>query len=76
MTVLRTPDERFQDLPGYAYAPHYLGDLPSAQGLRLHYLDDGPPQAPVKVGRRATPDSRVPVRLLPRRPRASCIRGR
>jgi pimeloyl-ACP methyl ester carboxylesterase len=34
---MRTPDERFADLPGYAYAPHYLG----WQGLRAHYLDEG-----------------------------------
>jgi len=47
MTPLRTPDERFLNLPGYAFAPHYLDDLPSAQGLRLHYLDEGDPQAPV-----------------------------
>ena len=39
--VLRTPDERFNDLPGYAFAPHYIGDLKDYQGLRLHYLDEG-----------------------------------
>ncbi|WP_395700038.1 haloalkane dehalogenase [Aquabacterium sp.] len=47
MTALRTPDERFQNLPGYAFAPHYLENLPSAQGLRLHYLDEGPADAAV-----------------------------
>jgi pimeloyl-ACP methyl ester carboxylesterase len=47
MEALRTPDERFADLPGYRFAPHYLDDLPSAQGLRLHYLDEGPVDAPV-----------------------------
>ena len=36
--VFRTPDERFSDLPGYELAPHYA-DL---EGLRLHYLDEGP----------------------------------
>ena len=39
--VLRTPDERFNSLPGYPYAPHYIGDLKGYQGLRLHYLDEG-----------------------------------
>ena len=39
--VLRTADERFNDLPGYAFAPHYIGDLKGYQGLRLHYLDEG-----------------------------------
>jgi haloalkane dehalogenase len=41
MDVFRTPDERFADLAGYDFEPHYaqVGDL------RMHYLDegDGPP---------------------------------
>lgn len=41
MTILRTPDERFERLPGYGFAPHYLDDLPGLEGLRLHYLDEG-----------------------------------
>lgn len=40
--ALRTPDERFQNLPEYSFAPHYLADLPRREGLRLHYLDEGP----------------------------------
>ena len=41
--VLRTPDERFANLPGYPFRPHYIGDLKGYQGLRLHYVDeDGP----------------------------------
>ncbi|MBL8384055.1 MAG: tRNA adenosine(34) deaminase TadA [Burkholderiales bacterium] len=40
--VLRTPDARFADLPGYPFAPNYLGDLKGYQGLRIHYLDEGP----------------------------------
>jgi tRNA(adenine34) deaminase len=40
--ALRTPDERFHNLPGYPWAPHYLNDLPALQGLRMHYLDEGP----------------------------------
>lgn len=35
--VLRTPDERFE-LPGFAYRPHYF----EWNGLRVHYLDEGP----------------------------------
>ncbi len=38
--VLRTPDQRFDNLPGYPFAPHYIGDLKGYQGLRLHYLDE------------------------------------
>ncbi|MBL8376888.1 MAG: tRNA adenosine(34) deaminase TadA [Burkholderiales bacterium] len=43
--VLRTPDARFADLPGYPFAPHYIGDLKGYQGLRIHYLDEGPREA-------------------------------
>lgn len=45
--ALRTPDAAFEGLPGYPWAPHYLSDLPSLAGLRLHYLDEGPADAPV-----------------------------
>ena len=37
MTVYRTPDDRFESLPGYAFEPHYV----EQDGLRLHYLDEG-----------------------------------
>ncbi|HEX7867481.1 MAG TPA: tRNA adenosine(34) deaminase TadA [Variovorax sp.] len=39
--ALRTPPERFDALPGYALAPHYVQDLPSQQGWRMHYVDEG-----------------------------------
>jgi haloalkane dehalogenase len=44
MDVYRTPDDRFDGLPGYAFDPHYV-DVPSGDGttLRVHYLDEGPP---------------------------------
>jgi tRNA(adenine34) deaminase len=45
--ALRTPDERFADLPAYPWQPHYLSDLPALNGLRLHYLDEGPRDAPL-----------------------------
>jgi haloalkane dehalogenase len=41
MEVLRTPDERFATLPGYSFAPHYA----EIDGLRLHYVDEGPRDA-------------------------------
>ena len=44
--ALRTPEARFRDLPGYPWAPHYVDDLPALAGLRLHYLDEGPRDAP------------------------------
>jgi len=43
--VLRTEDERFEDLPGFAFAPHYLEGLDSFASLRVHYLDEGPKDA-------------------------------
>jgi haloalkane dehalogenase len=47
MTIefLRTPDERFERLPGFDYAPHYLEGLPGYESLRVHYLDV-PPAGP------------------------------
>ncbi len=37
MDVFRTPDERFEGLPGYPYEPHYA----EVDGLRLHHVDEG-----------------------------------
>ncbi len=36
--IFRTPEERFADLPGFEFEPHYV----ELEGLRLHYLDEGP----------------------------------
>ena len=46
MEVLRTPDERFVDLPGYPFESHYL-EAPDGEGgnLRIHCVDEGPPDA-------------------------------
>ena len=41
MEVLRTPDERFGDLPGYDFAANYVDELQGYEGLRVHYLDQG-----------------------------------
>ena len=43
--ALRTPEARFVHLPGYPWLAHYLSDLPALDGLRLHYLDEGPQNA-------------------------------
>ena len=45
MQTLRTADERFIGLPGYAFEPHYA-DL---DALRMHYLDEGTKTAPVAL---------------------------
>jgi hypothetical protein len=39
--VLRTPDERFGELPGYPWEPRYVDSLAGFEGLRLHYVDEG-----------------------------------
>lgn len=37
MPVIRTPDDRFQNLPGFPFQPHYV----EVNGLRVHYVDEG-----------------------------------
>ncbi|MBO0775195.1 MAG: haloalkane dehalogenase [Actinobacteria bacterium] len=39
MRALRTPDSRFTGLPGFGYPPHYA----DVGGLRMAYVEDGPP---------------------------------
>src|SRR6478609_1940443 len=47
-TVLRTPDSCFANLPGYPFEPHCCLLEDSASGfLRMHYVDEGPRDAPV-----------------------------
>jgi haloalkane dehalogenase len=48
MKILRTPDERFTDLPGFPFSSHYT-DVPDGAGgtLRVHHLDEGRADAPV-----------------------------
>jgi haloalkane dehalogenase len=38
MEILRTPDERFNNLPNFDFAPQYV----EIAGLRIHYVDEGP----------------------------------
>ena len=45
MDIVRTPDERFADLPGYPFMPRYLDTLQGFANLRMHYLDEGPRDA-------------------------------
>ena len=40
---LRTPEERFQQLPDFAYTPHYT----ELGGLRIAHIDEGPRDGPV-----------------------------
>ena len=42
MESLRTPDARFVGLADWPFAPRYV----EVDGLRIHYIDEGPPDAP------------------------------
>ena len=41
MKTIRTPEKAFENLPGYAFAPHYV----EVDGIRMHYVDEGPRDA-------------------------------
>jgi haloalkane dehalogenase len=43
LRFVRTPEERFANLPGYPFEPHYA----QVEGLRMHYVDEGPRGGPV-----------------------------
>ncbi|WP_395620125.1 haloalkane dehalogenase [Sphingorhabdus sp.] len=49
MKVLRTPEAAFEGVTDYPFAPHYLDvtDALSSANLRVHYIDEGPRDAPV-----------------------------
>ena len=46
MEAIRTPEERFADLPDYPFEPNYA-EVRDGEGgtLRVHYLDEGPSDA-------------------------------
>jgi haloalkane dehalogenase len=48
MHVLRTPDDRFEHLPGHPFAPRYveIDDPIDGTRLRVHHVDEGPPDGP------------------------------
>ena len=43
--ALRTPDDRFENLPDFNFDPNYVDDVTGYEGLRGHYLDEGAPDA-------------------------------
>ena len=50
MDVVRTPESRFGNLPGYPFAPHYVDVKASdTQAIRMHYIDEGPRDGPSVV---------------------------
>ena len=49
MKVLRTPDAAFESIPDFPFAAHYgqITDAQDGTSLRVHYVDEGPRDAPV-----------------------------
>ncbi len=45
MEIVRTPEERFAAMHHWPYPPRYVDDLPGFEGLRAHYVDEGPHDA-------------------------------
>jgi len=43
MDLLRTPDARFESLPDFPWKPNYV----EVDSIRVHYVDEGPRDAPV-----------------------------
>jgi len=51
VNILRAPEDRFAALPGFPWAPRYR----EWRGLRAHYLDEGPHDAPVLLALHGEP---------------------
>ena len=49
MKILRTPDSAFAGITDFPFAPHYadIADAQDGTPLRVHYVDEGPRDAPV-----------------------------
>ena len=48
MEIVRTPEERFENLDGYSFEPNYV-EIAHSDGtsLRFHYLDEGNPDGEI-----------------------------
>ncbi|MBT3622762.1 MAG: alpha/beta fold hydrolase [Gammaproteobacteria bacterium] len=49
---VRTPDEQFENLPDFPYQPNYV----EIDGLRMHYIDEGPKDGEVVLLLHGQPD--------------------
>ena len=79
METSRTPDERFADLPDCPWPPAYAEVPRRADGapLRMHYVDDGPPDGAVALLLHGEPSwsylYRHVVAVADRRGRCACV---
>jgi haloalkane dehalogenase len=74
MQSLRTPNDQFNDLPDYPFAPNYV-DISDQDGgsLRVHYLDEGPTDGPVVLAMHGEPSwSYLYRKMIPLLTAAGC----
>ena len=56
MKILRTPNERFEDIKGYPFEPYYT-NITTHDGseLRIHHIDEGPTDGPILLAMHGQP---------------------
>ena len=67
MEVLRTPDERFNNLKEYPFKPHYTNiKTHDRTTLRIHNIDEGPKDGPILLAMHGQPVwSYLYARMIP-----------
>ena len=56
MKILRTPDERFENIKGYPFEPHYTTiKTHDDSDLRIHHIDEGPRDGPILLAMHGQP---------------------
>ena len=56
MKILRTPDERFENIEGYPFKPHYTNiTTDDGSELRIHHIDEGPKDGPILLAMHGQP---------------------
>lgn len=69
VSFVRTPDKRFENLPGYPFKPNYV----EIDGLRLHYIDEGPKEGEVVLMLHGQPSwSYLYRKMIPSVAKAGC----